>query len=178
MTFFKDKPMMFCVIWVVGFYLLGWFTSHFYWLPLGLLPLALYELWRTEGVRNTRPLSFLTSVLLVLQFLHTSKLYLFPWNVAPLLQLLPVDIPKEIDQFLFLSVAVLIIFSLLLIKYTWGSVTKFLAIALLVGALVQAYIFWPEIQQMLYSPQGQRLLEEQKEKIRDNLYYRLRREIL
>ena len=81
------------------------------------------------------------------------------------------------DKFLFLSVVLLVIFAFLLIRYTWGSVTKFLAILLLVGALLQAYLFLPEIQTMVNTPQGQKLIEGSKEKIKDNLYYRLRREL-
>src|SRR4030042_874506 len=121
MTLLKDRIMIFCFIWGIIAYLLGFLLSKFYFFSLGLLPFA---------------------------------------------------------PFVFLSVIILTIFAFLLIRYTWGSVTKFLAIALLAGALVQAYLFWPEIQMMINSPQGQRLIEGSKEKIKDNLYYRLRRELL
>jgi len=177
MKLLKDRVMLFCFIWGAILYLLGYYYSRFYFFSLGLLPFALYELWRTEGVHNTRPLSFLTSVVLVLQFLHTSKIYPFPFNLKPWLELLPVPLPAQVDPFLFLSFAVLVIFSFLLIRYTWGSVTKFLAIALLAGSLFQAYLFWPEIQMMINSAQGQELLKGSKEEIKDNLYYRLRREL-
>jgi len=178
MKLYKDRFMVFCFVWGAVLYLLGFVFSKFWFFSLGLLPFALYEFKRTEGKKNTKPLSFFTSVLLVFQFLHTSGIYTFPWDLTFLLDLLPAGVPKTVDLFLFLSVVVLVIFSLLLIKYTWGSVTKFLAIALLMGSLIQAYIFWPEIQQMLNTPVGQRLLEGQKERIKDNLYYRLRRELL
>lgn len=170
--------MIFCFIWGIIAYLLGFLLSKFYFFSLGLLPFALYEFKRTEGKKNTKPLSLLTSLLLVFQFLHTSKIYPFPFNLSFLVDVLPIPVPKEIDPFVFLSVIILTIFAFLLIRYTWGSVTKFLAIALLAGALVQAYLFWPEIQMMINSPQGQRLIEGSKERIQDNLYYRLRRELL
>jgi hypothetical protein len=177
MKLLKDKVMVFCFVWGIILYLIGYFSSHFYFFSLGLLPFAVYEGFRTEGEHNTKPLSFLTSLVLILQFLHTAKIFLFPFDIKPFLELLPVTIPSTLDPFLFLSVAILIIFSFLLIRYTWGSVTKFLAIALLVGALFQAWLFLPEIKIMLGSPEGQNLLKGAKEEIRDNLYYRLRREL-
>lgn len=177
MRLLKDKVMMFCFIWGIILYIIGFTQSHFYLLSLGLLPFALYEFWRTEGTINTKPLSLLVSATLIFQFLHTSKIYKFPYDVKFLLDILPVPIPTYIDPFLFLSTILLVIFSLLLLRYTWGSVTKFLSIALLAGALIQAYLFWPEIQTMLNSPQGKQLLEGSKEQIKENLYYRLRREM-
>jgi hypothetical protein len=169
--------MIFCFIWGVVFYFLAFVISKFYFFSLGLIPLTIYELIRVEGKKNTRPLSFLTLLVLIFQFLHTSKIYLFPMDVSFIIEILPFPFPTYVDQVLFLSVILLIIFALLLIRYTWGSVTKFLAIMLLVGALIQTYLFWPDIQLMMQTPSGQRLMEGTKEKIRDNLYYRLRREL-
>lgn len=173
----KDKWFKGVMAWAVIFYVWGWLGARFYLFSLGLLPIALYEFKRTEGKKNTKPLSLLTSGLLVFQFLHAAGVYRFPWDVKFLFELLPVTEPVLADPFLFLSVVVLALFALLLVKYTWGSVTKLLAVILLVGALVQGYVFWPELEQMLGSPEGQELLESQKENIKDNLYYRLRREL-
>jgi len=177
MKILKKRIIVFSFFWAVLFYFAGFFFSRFYLFSLGLLPFALYELFRTEGTHNTRPLSFLTAGLLILQFLHTSKIYPFPFKLDFLFELLPLTLPINMDKFLFLSVVLLVIFAFLLIRYTWGSVTKFLAILLLVGALLQAYLFLPEIQTMVNTPQGQKLIEGSKEKIKDNLYYRLRREL-
>lgn len=177
MKLFQDRFMVFCFVSGTLLYVSGFLFSRFYLLSLGLLPFALYELIRTEGVHNTRPLSFLTSVVLVFQFLHTSKIYPFPFDIKFLLDLLPTPLPAHVDPVVFLSVVILVIFAFLLIRYTWGSVTKFLAIMLLLGALIQAYLFWPEIQMMLQSAQGQGLLEGSKEEIRQNLFYRLRQEV-
>lgn len=177
MKLFKDRLMIFCFIWGAVFYFLAFAISKFYFFSLGLIPFAIYELIRVEGKKNTRPLSFLTLLVLIFQFLHTSKIYPFPMDVSFIIEILPFPFPTQVDQALFLSVILLIIFALLLIRYTWGSVTKFLALMLLVGALIQAYLFWPDIQQMLQTPSGQRLMEGTKEKIRDNFYYRLRREL-
>ncbi len=178
MKILKNQIIIFIFVWGAVLYLLGFLLSKFYLFSLGLLPVAIYEFIRTEGKKNTKPLSFLTSVVLVFQFLHASKLYPFPFDPKPLLELLPVPVPATVDPVIFLSVIILIIFSLLLLRYTWGSVTKFLSILLLAGSLVQAWLFWPEIQTMLQTSQGQRLFEGSKERIRDNLYYRLRRELL
>jgi len=177
MKILKDRFLIICIAWTAVFYLLALILSKFYLFPLGLAPLAVYELIRVEGEKNTRPLSFLILVILIFQFLHTTKIYLFPLKVGFILDLLPVAIPAHLDKFLFLSVAVLIIFSLLLIRYTWGSVTKFLAILLLLGSIIQASLFWPEIKAMKETPEGQQLMEESQERIKDNIYYRLRQEL-
>lgn len=169
--------MLFCFCWGIFFYILGFSLSKFELFSLGLLPTAIYEFFRTEGKKNTKPLSFLFSAILVLQFLHITKIYPFPFDISFITSLLPVTLPETTDSVIFLSVIVLLLISSLLIRYTWGSVTKFLAIILLAGSLIQGYLFWPEIQSMLNSPEGKTIMEEQKEKIKDNLYYRLRREL-
>lgn len=173
----QNKVAMGVLGWAVLVYILGWLTGHFYWLSIALLPVAIYEAVRTEGTKNTKPLSAITCLLLVAQFLHTSKIYPWPLDVSGLVSLLPIKLPVGIDEALFMSVLILLVLALLLVKYTWGSVTKFLAIVLLVGALGQAYLFLPEIKGLLKSPAGQRLWNEQKVRIQDNIYYRLRNEL-
>lgn len=177
MKIFKNPLAIFCFGWGIVFFLLGCFFSHFYFFPIAMLPLTIYEFFRTEGTKNTKPLSFLFCLVLIFQFLHTAKIYPFPFNLDFLISLLPVPIPVNLDKFIFLSTLVLIVFSLLLIKYTWGTVTKFFAILLLAGSLIEALVFLPEIKMMIKTPQGQELFEGSKEEIKDNLYYRLRREL-
>ena len=177
MKLLKDKFMVFCFGWGILFFLLGFIYSHFSLLSLGLLPFAIYEFKRTEGLKNTKPISLLMVVILVFQFLHASGIFPFPFDISSLLELLPVPVFAGVDPFIFLSVASLVILSLLLIRYTWGSVTKFLAIALLVGSLLQGFSFWSAIQAFLATPEGQRLLEGSTENIRENLRYRLKREL-
>lgn len=169
--------MLLIFLWGIVFYLSAFIFSQFYLFSLGLLPIALYEFFRTEGEKNTKPLSFLTAALLILQFLHTTGFYNFPFSLDQLVSLLPTPLPGRVDPFVFFSVMTLVIFSFLLIRHTWGSITKFLAIVLLAGSLIQAYLFWPDIQAMLNSPQGKKLTENAEEKIIDNLFKRARREL-
>ena len=172
-----NRVILFTFLWALILSVLAFVVGKFYFFSLGLIPLAIYEFIRTEGKKNTKPLSLLTIILLIFQFLHTSKILIFPIDVTFLIKSLPVPVPVDVDPFLFMSIVLLIVFSLLLIKYTWGSITKFLAIGLLVGSLVQASVYWPEIQMMINTPEGQQLLEGQSERIKDNLLYRLRQEL-
>jgi DMSO reductase anchor subunit len=172
----RDKFMIFCVVWAVIFWIIGFTQATFYFFPIALIPLAIYELIRTEGVHNTKPLSLLTLLVLILQILHTAKIFRFPVDLRFVLDLLPIPVPGGVDTFMLVSTILLIIFSLLLVKWTWGSVTKFIAILLLIGSVIEAWVFWPLIQEMIHTPQGQELWENQKEVIKDNIYYRLRSE--
>ena len=83
----------------------------------------------------------------------------------------------QTDPYIFLSIIILLICSLLLIKYTWGSITKFLAILLLAGSLIQASLFWSDIKMLIGSQEGKTLLDQQSRKIKNNLFYRLKREL-
>jgi heme O synthase-like polyprenyltransferase len=173
----QDKFFKFAVICSVLLILGAFLLGHFFLMSLGLLPIAIYEFIRTEGKKNTKPLSLVVVVLLVFQFIHNSKIYVFEFDLSLLLNILPVSLSEHTDPYIFLSVIILVICSLLLIKYTWGSITKFLAILLLVGSLIQASLFWTEIKGFFDTEQGQTLMDEQSEKIKNNLFYRLRREL-
>lgn len=173
----KDKVMIGAFAWAFLFYVLGFVLSKFFLFSIGLLPLALYELFRTEGVKNTKPLSALVSIVLVLQILHSTGIFEFPFDIMFLLEILPVTISDTLDPFIFASVIALIIMSFLLIKYTWGSITKFLAIALLIGSLLQATVFWREVSQMLESDQGQELIDDSKDDIQENIKDRIEQEL-
>ena len=168
MKLHQQPIFRYLLLWVVIFYLLSFLLSRFYLFSLGLFPIALYELKRTEGLKNTRPLSFLISLILIFQFLHASAIVSF----------LPIALPPNLDPVIFVSVILLILFSFLLIRYTWGSITKFLSIILFVGSLLQASVFWPQIQQMLQTPSGQKFLEGHQQRVQQNLLDRLEKELL
>jgi hypothetical protein len=172
-----DKFMLFSVAWSILFSLIGVFTHHLYLVSLALMPLALYELIRTQGIRNTKPLSLATLVVLVLQFLHDSTLFLFPFDLTPLINLLPITLPPSVDPVILLSILLLGFFSLSLIKYTWGSITKLLAILLLLGTAVQVYMYWSHISSLIKDPYVQDLIDSRQQDIKDNLRYRLEREL-
>lgn len=170
--------MVISVIAAVAGTVAGVLLAKFFLLPLSLMPLALYEIIRTEGVKNTKPLALATLVLLVIQFLHTSKILLFPQKLMePVLNLLPFTLPAKSDPIILISILMLAFFALLLIKYTWGSVTKFIAILLLLGASIQVYLFWPQLAYVAKSPFIQDLVETQKTNIKDNLRYRIEQEL-
>lgn len=169
--------MIFVVVWAVLFWLAGLYTSTFWMLSVAMIPIAIYEIIRTEGKKNTKPLSALTLGVLILQLLHVTKIFLLPIDVSFLLDILPVSVPSDVDQIIFLSIILLLIFSILLIKYTWGSVTKLLAILLLVGSLIQAYMYWSVFEDIINSNEGQQLIQSQEENIKKNLQYRLEQEL-
>lgn len=173
----KDKVFKFSIIWATLLILGAFLLSKFYLMSLALIPIAIYEFIRTEGKKNTKPLSLAVVGILLFQFLHTSKIYVFDFDLKLLLNILPITLSEQTDPYMFLSVIILVICSLLLIKYTWGSITKFLAILLLVGSLIQASLFWSEIEGFFATEEGQMLIDEQSEEIRDNLYYRLKKEL-
>jgi hypothetical protein len=173
----KDKNFLYISAWAIALYLIGYFSANFYFFPLGLLPVAIYEWFRTEGKKNTKPTSALMTIILIFQFAHSAKIFSFPIDLSRFTQYLPIIIPANIDQFIFVSAIVLVILSFTLIKYTWGSVTRLLAIILLTGSLIQASIFWEDIQVMFSSDEGQVLVEGAQEKITNTLVDRLKREL-
>lgn len=173
----KDKFFLFSVIWCVLLILGAFLLGKFFLMSLALLPIAIYEFIRTEGKKNTKPLSLIVVIILLFQFVHNSKIYVFDFDLSLLLNILPISLSEQTDPYLFLSVIILVICSLLLIKYTWGSITKFLAILLLVGSLIQASLFWSEIKGFFATEEGQALMDEQSERIKNNLYYRLKKEL-
>ncbi len=173
----KDKFFLFSLIWCLLLISLSFLLNIFFLTSLALLPIAIYEFIRTEGKKNTKPLSLVVVTILLFQFIHDSNIYVFNFDLSLLLNILPVTLSKQTDPYIFLSVIILLICSLLLIKYTWGSITKFLAILLLVGSLIQASLFWSEIKVFIDSQEGKMLLNQQSDKIKDNLFYRLKREL-
>ncbi len=177
MKILQDKFLIFSIAWMAVFYLLAFALAKFYLFPLGLVFMAVYEAIRTEGKKNTKPVSILFLIVLIFQFAHTTKIFPFPFDLRFLLDILPIKFPAETDPFLFISILVLLFFSITLIKYTWGSVTKFLAILLLIGSILQGFVFWPEIKSISETPEGQEMIDESTEKIKDNLRYRIMREL-
>lgn len=173
----KNKSFIYIISWAITCYLIGYFSAKFYFFSLGLLPVAIYEWFRTEGKKNTKPTSALMSIILAFQFLHTANIFSFPINLERFTKYLPVVIPDNIDQFIFVSAIILVIMSFTLIKFTWGSVTRLLAIILLVGSLIQTSIFWQEIQTMLSSGEGQVLVEGAEERITNTIVDRIKREL-
>ena len=173
----KDKFFLFSLIWCLLLILAAFLLSRFFLLSLALLPIAVYEFIRTEGKKNTKPLSLVVVAILIFQFVHNTKIYVFDFDLSLLLNILPVRLSDQTDPYIFLSVVIFVICSLLLIKYTWGSITKFLAILLLIGSLIQASLFWSDIKIFLDSQQGQTLMDQQSDRIKDNLFYRLKREL-
>jgi len=173
----KDKFFLFSIVWCLLLISLSFLLDIFFLTSLALLPIAVYEFIRTEGKKNTKPLSLVVVAILLFQFVHDSNIYVFNFDLSLLLNILPVTLSKQTDPYIFLSVIIFLICSLLLIKYTWGSITKFLAILLLVGSLVQASLFWSEVKVLIDSQEGKMLLDEQSDKIKDNLFYRLKREL-
>lgn len=171
----KDKFFLFSLIWCLLLTFLFFLLNKFF-LTLALMPMAIYEFTRTEGKKNTKPLSLAVVGILLFQFIHDSKIYVFNFDFL-FLNILLAALSKQTDLYIFLIVIIFIICSLLLIKYTWGSITMFLAILLLVGSLIQASLFWSDIKVFFDSQQGQILIEEQSDKIKDNFFYRLKREL-
>lgn len=176
-TMLKDKFMIFCFIWGILLYILGFALSKFYLFSIGLLPFAAYEAFRTEGEKNTKPLSFLMIAVLVLQFLHTTGIFLFPIDITFLFDILPFEMSASSDPIVLASIIALVIMSFMLIKYTWGSITKFLAIALLVGSLLQGLVFWSDIESFLDTDEGQTFIDESQDEIEDNIIYRIKQEL-
>ena len=175
MKLLQNKFLIFSVAWMAVFYATAFLSGRFYFFPLGMLFLVVYEIVRTEGVKNTKPLSFLMLVVILLQFLHTTKIFLFPIDVSFIIEFLPLEY-SSVDKFLLTSIFLLIIFSLLLIRYTWGSVTKFLAILLLVGSLLECWPFWGELMRMYQSREGQQLKQELQNNIQENIERRMEME--
>lgn len=169
--------MLFSIGWSILFSLAGVFTRHLHLVSLALMPLAFYELIRTKGLQNTKPLSLATLIVLVLQFLHDSTLFPFPLDLTFLINLLPITLPPSADPVILVSIVLLGFLSISLIKYTWGSITKLLAILLLIGCAVQVFMYWSHIAGLVNDPYVQNILQRRQQDIKDNLRYRLEREL-
>ncbi len=136
-------PVIICTILTIFALLtvvLGFVFKNPYFVIAGILPVAIYEAWRTEGF-FTKAASVGIVILVILEIL--AILNVFTINLAQTLQeeeayLYGYYIQLGDIKFVFPAAAVVL--SIVLIYYTYGKYTKWLSVLLLISSVALLYL--------------------------------------
>ena len=119
---------------------LGLWLKNPYWIIVGIVPAAIYEAWRTEGV-STKAASIGIVILVILEILAILGLVRF--NLAEMLGMQDYYLAGYIvplgDVVSIFPIAAVIL-SILLVRRTYGPYTKWLAILLIASSVVLLYV--------------------------------------
>ncbi|GEM_PF-6445831 len=138
-----NYPVYYCLFLTIFFIIscfLSFVTKNSIYLMIGLLPVSLYEIYRTYGIFTK-----LASILLL--FILILEIYIISANVN--IDLLKLFFKKEIflaginikfGELRYIFSEIIILLALILLVRTIGIYTKWLSIILIIGCLMIIYI--------------------------------------
>lgn len=132
------------VLLIIGIVLGFWQKNVFYILGF-LLPVVIYQVYRTEG-RSTKWASFVMLVVIILEFLLV--FFKINFNLAEFLGTKSEEVAGYLVVFGNLKVlfpSIMAVLSIILFFRTRGKYTKWLAVIIFVGALATIYHINPGI---------------------------------